>query len=41
MKKYLDLELEIVTFLGEDIITSSDEANKDPDPYDPENNWWD
>ena len=41
MKKYFELEMEIVFFVEKDVITFSDEANKDPDPYNPDNNWWD
>ena len=42
MKKYLELEIDILLFSNEDIVTASipGENNKEEDPYTGSNNWW-
>ena len=40
MKKYLELEIDIIALTQNDIITESSENDKTSDPYDSENGWW-
>ncbi len=42
MKKYLELEMDVIALLQTDIITNSPvgEGDKTDDPYDSGNNWW-
>lgn len=40
MKKYLDLEMDVIALLQDDIITDSSEFDTTEDPYDSESGWW-
>ena len=39
-KEYLELELELVMFLHEDVLTNSSESDVTDDPYVPGEEWW-
>lgn len=43
MKNYLELDVKIIYFLQDDIVTASLPGDGDvtDDPYDSGNNWWD
>lgn len=40
MKKYLELEIDVIKLFYEDILTESSENDVVDDPYNNSNNWW-
>ena len=40
MKKYVELEMEILLLAQQDILNASDDFNVEDDPYTPGGEWW-
>ena len=40
MKKYTELEIEVILLSVQDVLTGSSDNNFTDDPYKPGNDWW-
>lgn len=40
MKKYLELEIEVILLSMQDVLTESSDQDYSDDPFNPNNPWW-